>query len=195
MIPNCPDLPLAVRNTLRTLRADLEIAGLVQRIPRDRASAWNAIIDQWADSDLPLIVRRGGHAQMCMKIPHQGGRMLAPSDNSPAHWMVIQCYSNVVPSLDYVRAQFDQIPMTMRMSKKEASTCDYQIRLDDLSHAGSSGWYLAHIEPIGLGKIGPLEEAPIGKLKEHFRKLMQPTNMLLIASSISGLAEIDTFVE
>jgi|GraSoiStandDraft_47_1057283.scaffolds.fasta_scaffold268141_2 hypothetical protein len=179
---------------LREFHTDLEAAGLIRKIPAERASQWDAIIEQWATSDLPLIVRRGGHPEMCMNIQHREGRMLAPSDNSPAHWMVIQCYSNHVASLDYVRSEFNRIPMTMRMSRKEASTCDYQIRLDDLSHAGSSGWYLAHIENVGLGKIGPLKDAPITKLQEHFRKLMRPSNMLLIASSISGLAEIDTFI-
>jgi hypothetical protein len=183
-----------MRNALRQIRRDLEAAGLARKIEAKRALAWDDVIDQWAISDLPLIVRRGGHAQMCMRLPHRSGRVLAPSDNSPAHWMVIQCYSEVEPSLDYVRAEFKRIPMTMRMSKKEAATCDYRVRLDDLSHAGKAGWYLAHIDDVGLGKVGPLEEAPIERLQEHFRKLMRPSNMLLISRKLSGLAEIDTFI-
>ena len=131
---------------------------------------------------------------MCMKVRHRDGRTLAPADNSPAHWMVMQCFSDVPASLDFVRSQIDRIPMTMRMSKKEAGTCDFRIRLDELSHPGRSGWYLAHIEGVGLGKIGALEDAPIERLCDHFRKLMRPSNMLLIASCVSGLAEIDTFL-
>jgi hypothetical protein len=177
------------------MRADLEAAGLVQKIPTAKVTEWDAVVKEWALSkDLPLIVRRGGHPEMCMKIHHHDGRVLVPADNSPAHWMVMQCFSDAPATLAYVRSQIESIPMTMRMSKQDAVTSHFKVRLDELPHAGCQGWYLAHIKRVGLGKIGPLEEAPIEKLLDHFRHLMSPSNMLLIARTVSGLAEIDTFI-
>jgi hypothetical protein len=183
-----------VQTSLRKIREDLDTAGLIQRIPAKSAAGWDAVVNEWAESDLPLIVRRGGHSEMCMRIIHRDGRLLAPADNSPAHWIVMQCFSNVAASLSHVHSEIENIPMTMRMSKEEADACDFKKRLDDLEHPGRAGWYLAHIESVGLGRIGALEEAPIDRLKDHFRKLMRPSNMLLIAKTVSGLAEIDTFI-
>jgi len=194
MVPHAPSLPPQIQASLRKMRADLDFDGLIRRIPAARAAEWDAVVDEWAMSDLPLIVRRGGHPEMCMKIRHRDGRTLVTADNSPAHWILMQCFSENIASLDFVRSRIDYIPMTMRMSKKEAATCDFKIRLDELLHPGRSGWYVAHIEGVGLGKIGPLEDAPIERLRDHFKKLMRPSNMLLIASCISGLAEIDTFI-
>ena len=131
---------------------------------------------------------------MCMRILHHSGRVLVAADNSPAHWMMMQCFSEAAASLDYVRSQIESIPMTMRMSKKEAETCDFKVRLDELDHLGKRGWYLAHVKRVGLGRVGALKETPIERLQDHFRKLMSPSNMLLIASTVSGLAEIDTFI-
>lgn len=183
------------------LRAQMMEGKLLRKLPETAANACNRVIDEWAEADdLPLIVRRNGHPYTCVRlqVPGRSGGVV-PSDNSPAHWMVMRCFeSEPPPTLKLVRSFLYDIPMTMRMSEKDAQECDFPKRLDDYSddHAGTSGWYLAHIQPVGLGKIGktPLERLPVARPKEHFRLLMRPSNMILVARAISGLAEIDGWI-
>lgn len=200
MIPTAPDIPPALQAKLTDLRAEMAEAGLIRELPSESASWWNEIVDQWAEAeDLPLIVRRNSHRQMCMRLamPGRPGGVV-PSDNSPAHWMVMRCFEGGArPTLSLVRSLQHEIPMTMRMSAKEALECDFPKRLDDSEdHAGISGWYLAHIEPVGLGRIGKtaLENLPHHVLEDRFRLLMRPSNMILIARTISGLAGIDGWI-
>jgi hypothetical protein len=189
----CPSIPSDVSDSLRRLSASLEAAGLIRTIPNSQA--WDTVINEWQDAkDLPLLVRRGGHPEMCMNIQHRSGRYLVPTDNSPAHWLVMQCFSCENPSLAYVRSHVKEIPMTMRMSKADSKDCDYSKTLDELDHAGSFGWYLAHVDRVGLGRIKELTNADLGSLKQHFVRLMSPTNMRLISRQVSGLAEIETFI-
>ena len=132
---------------------------------------------------------------MCMKIRHSEGRFLAPADNSPAHWLMIQVFGDVEPSLDFIARNINEIPMTQRMSAREAAECDFKKTLEMFDHCGTADWYLAHRTLVGLGRIGDLRSAPLNKLREHFRKFMSPLNMSLVAKRLSGLAELEFFFE
>ena len=199
MIPHAPRVPQHIITLLQQLRQSLTEAGLILQIPAVKANAWDRVIEEWAArEDLELIIRRSNHPDMCMRVQHETGRNLVPSDNSPAQWMVMQCFDdNIAPSIDYISQHIHEIPMTMRMSRAEAESCNFPARLDDLPHAGlaGEGWYLAHIQGVGLGRVGPIENVDISVLQEHFLKLMKPSNMFLIQKKIWGLAEIDTFLE
>jgi hypothetical protein len=198
MIPRAPKLPLKYERRIHRLRKDLETDGLVRGLPRKKAKAWDAVIEQWIASNLPLFVRRSGHPKMCMKISRRGKnrRCLVPADNSPAHWIVMQCFKNVTPSLSYVRKNLYKIPMKQRMSAAIARRCHFPRRLDEFKHPGSSGWYVAHIKAVGLGKVkgGDIRYAPIQDLEDHFRKFMKPSNMLLVATRVSGLSHLAPFM-
>jgi hypothetical protein len=204
MIPKPPPLPGEIISAIRGLRTKLEASGHVLRLNHEIARRWDSLVAEWADAeDLPLIVRRGGHPEMCMEIIHQSGRKVAPADNSPAHWIVIQIFSDEanaqIPSLEYIRKNLLEIPMTMRMGKLERAESTYKKTLDDYPHIALGSkqerWYLAHIDPIGLGRRGDLRQVPLSDLKNHFKKLMSPFNMMLVASSIAGLGELEMFLE
>ena len=133
---------------------------------------------------------------MCMKVRHETeGRWLAPADNSPAHWLMIQIFSDAEPSLDYIRQHLEQIPMTQRMSAREAEGCDFRRTLDEFDYCGTLNWYLAHRTPICLGRIGNLTMASFPRLRQHFIEFMSPSNMCLVAKELAGLAELDFFFE
>jgi len=199
VIPQCPQPTKETRNAVNDLRAALEREELLLQPPR--AAEWDAVVEQWAVCDaLPLIARRSGHPEMCMELPMKGRlRKIVPSDNSPAHWLIIQCFAGVEPSLGFVTEHLKEIPMTMRMGKTEAAGCDYPRTLDSFSkgkqaHAGARGWYLAHINPVGLGKLPrkvALGDHDYAALQNHFRLFMKPSNMTLISSDLAGLAEIE----
>ena len=57
------------------------------------------------------------------------------------------------------------------------------------------GWKVAHIDGVGLGNRTTVAELSESTLREHFRKLMRPSNMFVIPLKYAGLAELPEFCE
>jgi hypothetical protein len=168
------------------------------RIDPGVESHWNQLIQDWiTDRTIPLIVRKSSHEKVCYWVDHPE-RRIAPSDNSPAHWVAIQCFNGTKPSIEEIRAAMTagQIPMTMVLSKVEiARNPPFPVPLARLAHAGKNGWYLAHRKPVATGIPARLEDAKIEAVVEHFRRLMSPSNFILIPKQIAGMSDLDFFFE
>jgi hypothetical protein len=199
-IKKCGELPTDILSDLRALRNKVLKWNVEALIPKDICQAWDAVIKAWSeDASIPLIVRKPTHEKVCNLVDHPE-RKLAPSDNSPAHWVAMKCLNGEVLSLDEIKQEMlsgdSQIPMTMILSKREMqSRLPFRLPLSKLAYAGKQGWYLAHRKRVGLGIKTKLEAEDLKKLKEHFRRLMSPSNFFLIPKTIAALAELEVFFE
>jgi hypothetical protein len=195
-IPKFTQLPPKTLEDLRRVRDDLLAWKELPEPARDVVKHWDNLIEEWIQrADLPLMVRRNTHEMICEEILHESGRAIAPCDNSPAHWVMIQCFDEKKPSIAQIAQQLRDIPMTMVLSKKEAERAGYKYpnAMARMPNAAKQGWYLAHKIAVASGIKGKLENAPMDKIQDHFRRLMKPSNMMLIPKTIAGLAELDLF--
>lgn len=198
---DCPEpIPAEMTKAIRSLQTQLR--SWKDGITLDPAlvAEWDKFIDEWAnDRELPLIVRKNTHPNLCGEVKHvRTGRTIAPSDNSPAHWVVIKVTDGITPEeAKRDPAWHRQIPMTMAMSRKDRDHDEtvYKVALSSLDHANKHGWYLAHRERVGHGQRGRPEDIDIDVLKDHFRKFLKPSNMFLMPKKVAGLAEIDGFFD
>lgn len=126
---------------------------------------WNELLEAWCDAaDMPLIIRKArdnrGHA-----LRHESGRILVPSDNSPAHWALSLAYNDVCPSLDDVRAMWaeDKIPVAMVMKAIERPAAAYRCTRQTVEGPNAKGWKVAHIRDVGLGYNVRARAAPTAR--------------------------------
>lgn len=164
---------------------------------RTTLAHWTEMINSWvASDDMPLFIRKKASGRGNI-VQHPAGRKLLQVDNSPAQWVYSLAMSQKKPSLQEIRdlIRKDQIPIAMILTREEnkhatllcSLTADYNVNI--------LGWKLAHIEGVGLNTRTPLEEQPIEVLKQHFVRLMMPTNMFLIPIELGGLAEVQIVID
>ena len=197
-IPKFDSLPVQILEDLRRVRDDLHAWSGLPKPEVSTVAHWDDLIEQWiADDKLPLIVRKGSHEMVCQEILHSSGRRIAPSDNSPAHWVLIQCFEDRKSTIQEIAKELRTIPMTMAVAKKEAEEGGYRYPrpLAPLPHAGKRGWYLAHRKRVATGIPAKIQSASMDRIHEHFRRFMKPSNMMLLPKKVAGLAELDFFFE
>jgi hypothetical protein len=90
----------------------------------------------------------------------------------------------------------DCIPVAFALTKAEKIEAHYKCDLGKLRkhYPNSAGWKFAHIEDVGMNSREDLPEIDISKLKDHFRKMMSPSNMFVVRNKeYGGLAELPEF--
>jgi hypothetical protein len=198
--PQCPtELPANILQAAEALAEAYLKSPIRPRLSSDVLRHWDKLVEDWADSDLPLFVRKQS-ADIGAILPHgQTGRSLAPCDNSPAHWAVMTAHLRGTDiTLDVVRAAIDrhEIPVTMAMSKAEIleSTMKGVLARCRAVNAGHYGWKVDHIDEVGLKQRLRIEEVSIDLLKSHFKLLMKPSNIVLVPSKLKGLGDMSGFL-
>ena len=98
-------LPLSERDTefsekLRELGRIWAHSPFRPRLPEMTKAHWDNLLNEWASSNLPLIVRKSGGVRGSI-VKHNSGREVIIADNSPAQWSFSrafegQCFSLVV---------------------------------------------------------------------------------------------------
>jgi hypothetical protein len=157
---------------------------------------WDRTIDTWAEmDDMPLLIRKRKDNAGSVII-HTTRRQLIPVDNSPAQWVFSMVYNEIDIDIEFIKKLLseDRLPVSFAPAKKEMERAKYKCTLGKID-LNQRGWKLAHINPVGLKTRRPLENIPIDILKEHFRKLMSPSNMFLVPKKWSGLAEFPEMIK
>lgn len=199
-IPKCPeDLPSELRRYARELseawlRSDLRPKFEI-RVARD----WDELIRDWVSDDtMPLYIRKHRNNRGSL-IEHNSGRMLIPTDNSVAHWCSVRAFECTVPSLQDIEAWqgADEIPIAYALGGAEGAEARYRCTISVLRQSlNDLGWSVRHIEPVGiLPQRTQIEEIPIECLKEHFVRLLSPSNMFLVPKIWAGLGELPEMLE
>jgi hypothetical protein len=153
---------------------------------------WDNLIADWiADVSLPLFIRKVANNRGSA-VPLPSGRILVPSDNSPAHWAFALAVLGKMPTLAQIGEMIsqDRIPIAMILKSQERVVAQFRCTLNQVINPNAAGWKVAHIRPIGLASrtlIGQMREAD---LHMHFQRFLSPRNMFLVPTAYAGLAEL-----
>jgi hypothetical protein len=158
---------------------------------------WDRLICEWADDpSLPLYVRKSAHNRGSI-IRNVTGRSIVPTDNSPAQWALSRSILGDKPTLEQVRQAItdDQIPVAMILTTVERSTATFRCVLKSLDNPNEAGWKVAHVDGVGLANKAELAGVNETVLRQHFRKLMSPSNMFVVPLKYAGLGELPEFCQ
>ena len=157
---------------------------------------WDSLIDEWAESDFPLVIRKGTGTRG-QQILHHEGRSIVIADNSPAQWAFMLAFQERLFSLGDIEdlIKRDEIPFAFATSAVDKEQMTYKRTVAPSENLNKLGWKLCHIDPVGLRSREPIEKIAIGTLKDQFRLLLKPSNMFLIPIEWSGLGELQEVIE
>ena len=191
-------VPDEISELLRELGKQWALAASRPHLDRQAKQHWDELIQEWADSDMPLIIRKSekGMGRGCL-ITHSSGRRLVLADNSPAQWAFSRAYNNHNYSLAEIQKllEEDLIPFTMVVGDDEKKTAFYKCSLSVVDNVNRNGWKLCHSHPIGLNAKVKAEHLPIHILKQHFTSFLAPSNHFLVPKVLGGMGEIAEIIE
>ena len=189
--------PSSIAESLVTAAKGWAADPLRPRIDPAVLAHWDTLMEQWVEApDLPLFVRKAkdnrGH-----ELTHRSGRILVPTDNSPAHWSVVSAFAGECPSLDDVRALLsrDQIPVAMVIKRAEKDGARYKCTRGSVRNPNELGWKVAHIDDVGLGYAGELLDITLPVLAAHHKRFLSPSNIFLVPKEYAGVAETLEFIK
>ncbi len=115
----------------------------------ETAKLWDDLLDTWLDSDLPIFVNQPGHNRGSL-FQHRSGRLLIPTDESPAVWAFGLALAFRCPSLAEVRQlqREDRIPIASDLTGTERLRSLYRCKGDIA--VKELGWRLCHQKQIGI---------------------------------------------
>lgn len=200
-VPICPkQLPDNILKAAQLLAAAYWDSPIRPKLAEEVIQHWDELIDAWADdATLPLFIRKQS-ADIGSLLQHRTSlRPLAPCDNSPAHWVVVTAFSAgtnfSLSDIKAVIAKHD-IPVTMAMSKADIADSAMKGVLAKTKglNASDYGWKVDHVDEVGLKQRLRIQEMPLTDLKDHFRRLMKPSNIVLVPSALKGLGDMPAFI-
>jgi len=200
MLPKCPsNLPEEIMCAARALASAYATSELRPKLLPEVIRHWDTLIEEWSETvDLPLFVRKQS-ANIGELLPHAAsGRLLAPCDNSPAHWAIITAFSKATAfSIDDVRQEIKNhgVPVCMVMTLTEVAESVMKGVGAKQANASKLGWKVDHIEDVGLNQRGKVEHLSLADLKGHFCRLMKPSNIVLVPSALEGLGDMPAFID
>jgi hypothetical protein len=164
---------------------------------------WEATIETWVTKDCyPLLVRRevgshGGERQI-----HVGtGRALAACDNSPAEWIFRRCLEGTVLTPDELFRRLSdrslpaeqKLPVTRFLGARDERRCEYTGSFNRLPTFADENYHVVHIFDVGMDKKGRIIDLPLPMLILHSRRLLSPSNIVLVRSDLAGLVDFKCF--
>ena len=156
------------------------------------------MLDHWVeDPEMPLLIRKGGMRGSVLS--HSSGRIVVPTDNSPANWCFSTALQGRCPTLaeTFMSLEAGHLPVAMMLKREEAASARYRGTLCarmEPPNLNRFGWKVCHLEGLGLNDSRSLVELPLETLKEHLRKFLHPRNMFLVPLRYSGVGELPEFL-
>ena len=197
MLPTCPnEMPPEIMKAAEALALAYTKSQLRPRLEQPVLRHWDKLIDDWSDDEsLPLFIRKQ-RANRGSLVKHLGrGRVLVPCDNSPAHWAVASAFSEgLVVTLNTIRVTYHEIPAAMILTAVESKTAQFKATLLRKHNVNAYGWKLDHIQDVGLNSRAAIERMEMESLKQHFRLLMKPSNIILVPMALKGLGDLPMFL-
>lgn len=199
-IPKCPEeLPVELQQRMRDLSEAWLRSDLRPVVESGVARTWDELVQDWVNEPtMPLYIRKSQSNRGSL-IKHESGRMLIPTDNSVAQWCFALAYRGTVPRLQDVETwrSEDRIPIAHVLKTTERRVAEYHCTIGRAlkPSLNDCGWKVCHIEPVGIRPKTPLPEISIDCLKEHFVRLLSPSNMFLVPKAWAGLGELPEMIE
>ena len=154
-LPTASDFPAGMSPLLAQLGKLWAWAPDRPRISEPTKLAWDALVEAWIKSDLPLVIRKGGGIRGA-ELQHRSGRRLVVADNSPAQWAFTRAFEGEVHDVDSIRVllQRDEIPFAFATKTAEKPKMRYK--------------------PSALTRIDPVLLARSDPVSKHDSKLEAP---------------------
>ncbi len=195
------DLPEAVQseeisNKIRIIGQAWAESSFRPRILPKLKRHWDNLIDEWGESDLPLVVRKSSGVRG-EEIIHPEGRQIIIADNSPAQWAFLKAFQRSLYTLSDIRhlIETDNIPFAFAAKASDRARMKFKRTLTTRESLGKWKWKLCHIKEVGLNSRRPIDEIPLDSIKDKFRLLLKPSNQFLIPIDWSGLGELPEVIE
>lgn len=195
VLPNAT-MPADLSQRIRELGSAWAALSLRPRLSHEIKRHWDALICQWAESDLPIAVRKSG-AVRGESLIHRGGRKFILADNSPAQWAFSRAFAGHAYSLDDIRTllERDEIPLAYASKCAERDQVHFKCTLSSADNVNKRGWKLCHIQDVGLRTKTRLEDLAVDTLIRHFCLFMLPSNHFVIPLEWSGLGELPEVID
>jgi hypothetical protein len=194
-LPRYVSAPTAISDKLREIGAAWAHATERPRVSSYVKRRWEELIDAWAISNLPLIIRKSGGVRGAA-VMHCSGREIVLADNSPAQWAFIRAYAGHAYSLPDIQQMLirDAIPFAYATKTAEKAQMKFRCTLHSTDNVNKCGWKLCHIDDIGLSTRTPVVQLPLAKLVDHFKLFIKPSNHFLVPLNWAGLGEVREFI-
>lgn len=146
---------------------------------------------------MPLLVRRPACGRG-REIVHPSGRILVPTDSSPAHYLLSLSMARRRPSLQKLRDALERgrMPVANTLTASELRRARYTGLLSQMGapNLDTLGYSVCHVSRIGLQRT-PLELRTETELVAHSLLFLSPVNMFVVPKPFAGVGELPEFIE
>ncbi len=162
------------------------------------ALRWHAVLQEWVrDRAMPLLVRRPRMGRG-REIQHPSGRVLVPTDDAPAMYLLSLAMEQRTPDCGMIREALlsGRMPVAAALTDDERAQARYKgtVATMDTPNLNELGYSVCHITHVGLRRV-PLEERTEVELVAHSLLLLSPVNMFVVPKEYAGLGELPEFVD
>jgi len=186
------------RLALRRLAYNWRDSPARPQITAHDALAWHKHIQQWVeDRRMPLLIRRPRYGRG-REILHPSGRILIPTDDSPAMYLLSLAMEHRSPRAGALQEALEsgRLPVASTLTDDERAVARYTGTLAgiDVANLDDLGYSICHIAQVGLRRI-PLHERTEVELMAHSLFFLSPVNMFVIPREFEGLGGLPEFVD
>jgi hypothetical protein len=186
------------RGALRRLASNWRESPTRPSVSGPDALAWHKLIEDWVrDRTLPLLIRRPRYGRG-REITHSCGRVLVPTDDSPAMYLLSLAMERRRPSLAVLREALHsgRMPIAGTLTDEERRQARYfgTVTGMDAPNLAELGYSLCHVTHVGLRRV-PLEERTEVELVAHSLLFLSPVNMFVVPKEFAGLGELPEFID
>jgi hypothetical protein len=117
-------------------------------------------------------------------------------DNSPAQWIFARAVVDEWrPTREALRAVLSErgMPVAQILTVVERASAEWITTLASVPNTGRLGWRLHHIVPVATGRR--MDRWSSEAVRDHARRLLDPTNMFVLPAGLAGLGEVPVFIE
>ncbi len=144
---------------------------------------WDACLQRWVTSDLPLILRDSRRRGETSRSAD--GRMVIFGDNTPANWALGLALAEGIPKIDKWTPETTGQHVPLSFVNRSGFKRDLNV----------AGWKVCHIESVSDRVRYKVEETLEVDLRPKFIRFMSPRNMFLVPKVISGAGELPEMIQ
>jgi hypothetical protein len=186
------------RVALRRLASNWRESPMRPNITGYDALVWHGVLQEWVrDRGMPLLIRRPRYGRG-REIAHASGRILVPTDDSPAMYLLSLAMEHRRPSRGALQSALEtgRLPIATALTKEERSRARYTGTIGDMDapNLNGLGYSVCHITHVGLRRV-PLEERTEVELVAHSLLFLSPVNMFVVPKEYAGLGELPEFID
>jgi hypothetical protein len=186
------------RVALRRLASTWRDSPIRPHITGHDALAWHGLLQEWVrDPAMPLLIRRPRYGRG-REITHPSGRILVPTDDSPAMYLLSLAMEQRSPGRHdlYNALKTGRMPIAATLTPEERSQARYSGTVGgmDAPDLNELGYSVCHITHVGLRRVS-LEERTEVELVAHSLLFLSPVNMFVVPKEYSGLGELPEFLD